>query len=122
MEDGAVEIWEDEALATELAPKRDEFFTVAINLCDRAYCGPEEGGWYYDLGEPSESARLARWLKVFTDEKAAEAYAHRLDSTICKRANKGRRSMYSVLSEGEYRAIVHDGYPAAWPAEKPHYE
>lgn len=106
----------------EREPDGPGFWTVAINLVDRAYGGPEEGGWYYDCGEPSEAPRLARWTKVFTSEKEAIAYSHRLGDTVCKRANKGRRPRWSVLSEGEYQAYVHEGYPAAWPAKRPHYE
>jgi hypothetical protein len=122
MENGAIEICEDEAHETTPAPKRDLFWTVAINLCDRAYGGLEEGGWYYDVGEPCQSGRLARWTKVFTDEDEADKYAVRLNQTLCKRLNKGRRPVDSVLSEGEYGAIVHVGYPAEWPAKRPHYE
>ncbi len=27
------------------------YVTVAVYECDRAYGGPEEGGWYYDCGD-----------------------------------------------------------------------
>lgn len=115
--------WEiEDGIEEKREPEGPGFWTVAINLVDRAYGGPEEGGWYYDCGEPSTAPRLARWTRVFTNEDEAIAYAHRLNDSVCKRANRGRRSRYSALSDGEYGAIVHDGYPAEWPEQRPHYE
>ena len=33
---------------------RDNFYSASIHLVDRAYGGPEEGGWYFDYGEPDD--------------------------------------------------------------------
>jgi len=35
-------------------------YTVAVYICDRAYGGPEEGGWWYDCGVPSEGQYYAK--------------------------------------------------------------
>lgn len=90
-------------------------------LTDRAYGGPEEGGWYYDCGEPQIDGELP--VPVFT-----QVYDHAvllqqdmqriMDATV----NHGRRSVSSVLSEGVYRAIICEGWPKPYPQHQPHYE
>jgi len=94
--------------------------TVAIYLVDRAYGGPEEGGWWYDYGNPSDEH--AQHTKGFADAKEAYDYANELNNTICAALNEGRRPMWSVLSDGEYRAIVQRGNPKPFPETIPHYE
>lgn len=98
----------------------DGVYSVAVYHVERCYGGPEEGGWYYDRGEPS--IEFALHLRMFVRVKAAVAYAAQLDATICAEANKGARPLSSVLSTGRYRASVQDGYPAAFPQSRPHYE
>lgn len=104
------------------------FYTVAIFLCDRAYGGPEEGGWWYDCGEPIECPLDAlsepglSAPRIFADQEAAIAWGKQLQDKLNETINKGRRSIGSILSDGEYRAVVCDGYPRAFPATKPHYE
>lgn len=98
----------------------DGVYSVAVYHVTRCYGGPEEGGWYYDRGEPSEE--FALHLRMFSRVKAAVAYAAQLDATVCAGANEGRRELSSVLSDGRYRASVQDGYPAAFPQSRPYYE
>lgn len=95
-------------------------YTVAIFLCDRAYGGPEEGGWYYDCGEPSNEH--ANQTRGFQRERDAARYATKLDETVVRALNVGRRSISSVLSEGRYAAVVCDGNPKPYPLERPRYE
>ena len=119
-----VESFPEESGDSRDVPEGPGFWTVSINIVDRAYGGPEEGGWWYDCGEPALAPRLARWTRVFTNEDEAYAYGRRLNETVVPTYNRKekRRGRYSVISDGEYGAIVHDGYPAAWPETRPHYE
>jgi len=76
---------------------------VNVYITDRAYGGPEEGGWYYDTWEiiPEESV-------IGTSEEDAERLLEE------KRAwadaeNKGRRGPSSVRSEGHYKVRLETG-------------
>lgn len=95
-------------------------YVVAIFLVDRAYGGPEEGGWWYDCGEPAEE--YAEYIRGFSDEKEAIAYKKELNEQVVSAGNVGRREIGSVLSTGRYAVRICDGLPKAYPSEKPHYE
>ena len=96
---------------------------AAVYLVDRAYGGPEEGGWWYTYGELVRVIRtfpaslehhvdrpIGRWL---------ERYQQRLDATL----NRGRRPISSVRSTGRYYVELHDdAAPASYPLVRPHYE
>jgi hypothetical protein len=104
-----------------VAKEQQMAFTTAIFLIDRAYGGPEEGGWYYDTGEPSDEH--ANHTRGFDNQIDACAYARELDSFIFTSGmNKGRREISSVLSTGRYAAIVQEGQPKSYPDERPYYE
>jgi hypothetical protein len=86
---------------------------VNVYLVDRAYGGPEEGGWWYDTGE---------LLRVFPVERK---YADALRDEIAKRdefSNEGRRPISSVASTGQYRVTVSDEPGESYPTTTPHYE
>jgi hypothetical protein len=113
---------EDECLACEHYPDLDEepegtfhpnpevkFLNVYLE--DRAYGGPEEGGWWFSYGI------LERCEPVPT-EKAEERKAE-LEKEY---SNEGRRDINSVLSEGRYSVQIDDRPGADWPEERPHYE
>lgn len=90
-------------------------YLVAVYLCDRAYGGAEEGGWWYDTGE------LVRICKVFGNCEMAVAYAQRMNARLKATLNKGRYDIGSVLSTGQYFAEVKDDfaekyYPECRPA------
>jgi hypothetical protein len=95
-------------------------YAVNLYLVDRAFGGHEEGGWWFDCGQPE----LHPFNRVFESYDDARKYWE----LVCKPAeadiNEGRASISSVLSEGEYRFIIgHDGeLPAPFPAQRPHYE
>ncbi len=92
-------------------------YVVAIYLCDRAYGGPEEGGWWYDTGE------LVRIHRAYKDPDRAAAKATRMNGLLNATINKGRREISSVLSEGRYHAEVWENRPLAfYPERRPHYE
>ena len=92
---------------------------VAVYELDRAYGGPEEGGWYYDCGE------LVRVVKRFDDERKARAYASRLNDKLYSRMKYyGWASSSSVsYAGGEYEARVYDNEaPEYFPNERQYYE
>jgi len=95
-------------------------FVATIYLIDRAYGGPEEGGWYYDCGTPSDE--YANHTRGFSRERDAIKYANKLNETVCPTYNVGRRAISSVLSTGRYSAEVSEGQPKYYPSERPHYE
>ncbi len=95
-------------------------YVVAVYDCAQQYGGPEEGGWWYDTGS------LVRLMASFRSEDAACAYARRLNNKLDSRKvgpNQGKREYTSVVSDGEYRAMVFDDYcPKGFPDRRPHYE
>ena len=101
-------------------PRGPKLWSVAVFMVDRAYGGPEEGGWYYDTGSPADE--FCQFTRLFHTEDAAWAYRTRLDNQLCRALNKGRRSISSVLSEGEYRAVCAAGLPLPFPVRRPRYE
>lgn len=106
------------------------FYTVAIFLVDRAYGGPEEGGWWYDTGtrvDSTDEHGQTDVPKIFQDQDAADAFARHVNEALDAPplgANTKRRSdIGSVLSQGRYQAQVCGGYPKPyWPDQRPHYE
>lgn len=101
--------------------KTKDFFVVSVYLVDRAFGGYEEGGWYYTYGIPQREATPL--LRTFRAEDEAYAYMQRLQRALDVTWNHGRHDIGSVLSEGEYRAIVDENeMPHHFPQEIPHYE
>lgn len=118
------ETLEQEAEAHEFAGP----WTVTVVMADRAYGGPEEGGWWFDTFDPLDSEAMelaAEWqaTRVFWDLKEAVAYSNALDER-CEERNREerRRSKGSVLSRGVYEAYCFDGYPERIPGARPRYE
>lgn len=106
------------------------FYTVALAYHDRAYGGPEEGGWYFDTYTPA-TERLAPSLddkwdlpRTFRRLDDACSWAECLLHMIKEcNANEGRYRAGSVLSRGDWlTAYVFDEFPCILPKERPHYE
>ena len=96
-------------------------YTVAVYLCDRAYGGPEEGGWYYDTGRLS----VQHWnrTRVFATLAEAHAYQTNVQRDLEANENAGRPGISSVLSIGRYYADVLNVVPPRYyPETAPHYE
>jgi len=90
------------------------FFMVAPYLVWRQCGGPEEGGWYYDAGEPV----LGAWLPapvVCKTRAEANGAQEVMQAALDAGANAGLRDKYSVFSSGVYEAHVTAGYPHAFP-------
>lgn len=88
---------------------------VNIYIHDRAYGGPEEGGWFYDTYEPvPEECVLASSV-----ENAEEILE--MKRKWCEEQNSDRRSPSSVLSDGHYVAHL-EAWPAEYkPSNRPYY-
>jgi hypothetical protein len=123
---------DDEAVmeyVEEEEPKPD-YYSVAIHFVDRCYGGPEEGGWWYNAGHPITEVLKGydnmtpedSLPKCFLTEDEAQTYCDLLNNKLAAGPNKGRRSIYSMASEGRYQAMVQAGWPHAWPNPAPHYE
>src|SRR6056297_2518616 len=98
-------------------------YTVAVYLHDRAYGGPEEGGWHYDCAEPVLNETWAlRLIRHFIDKEAAHAYEDSIYEMVIAH-NRERPDISSVASEGRYdvRTVEHVQFPY-FPTTRPHYE
>jgi hypothetical protein len=88
----------------------DGFTFVNVYELDRAYGGPEEGGWYFDAGQ----LILSRQVPVTAAESVRTALQERYPST-------GKR--YSVIyAGGDYSVCLEDHPGADYPEHTPHYE
>ena len=103
-----------------MAFKDSKVWSVAVFLCDRAYGGPEEGGWWYECGEPVEE--YSQFTRYFINKSEAFVYQNRLQARLCNKLNEGRREISSVLSEGQYYATINEGPPVAYPQTRPYYD
>ncbi len=92
-------------------------FIVAFYAVDRAFGGPEEGGWWYDTGE------LVRLHDLLRSEDAAIRAAARANRLL-DLVQRGHARVDSVLyTGGRYRACVFEAHPPLhFPEEQPHYE
>lgn len=100
---------------------------VGAYLVQRVFGGPEEGGWWTDVGElathPDIYRQLMGFPAAFLTEDGAIAHADRL-RTYLPSLNEGRRSLDSVLSDGVYEVLVIEApvLPRRYPEQMPHYE
>lgn len=94
-------------------------YAVNLYLCDRAFGGNEEGGWYYECGEPV----MHPLNRIFTSKDEAEQY-HASVRKLEEELNDGRPSISSVLSQGRFRFFIgaKNEMPAPYPATRPYYE
>ena len=101
-------------------------YIVSLFIVDRNYGGPEEGGWWYDCGDPvdiEEATDMGYPPKMFTDRDEALLYLRSGYEKIEGVLNEGRPAISSVLSEGRYQLHLSENkWPAAYPAERPYYE
>ena len=84
--------------------------------CDRAYGGPEEGGWWYD------TSALVRTFRCFPTKETAIAAAKR-GNALLERLQRNKTSVNSVTYQGGQHAIlVHQNCaPTYLPTERPQY-
>lgn len=87
-----------------------EITFVNVYLVDRQYGGREEGGWWFDTGEPVYSVPCR-------SEREIEEAKHILAIHF---PNTGKSS--SVLGGEDYRIITESHPGKAYPETYPHYE
>lgn len=87
-----------------------------VNAYDtnRAWGGPEEGGWWYDCG------LVLAAVPCLTDDQVEEAKT-RLHQ-IFDPEFEGNHPIGSVLCEGALLILVEDEQGENYPKERPHYE
>ena len=86
---------------------------VNVYLHDRAFGGPEEGGWWYDTYE-------VRAVYPVEDLENANALVGRLENGPY--TNEGRREIGSVISEGVWEVRIEQTPGENRPKERPYYE
>lgn len=103
----------DDILATST-----EVSYLAVYTHDRAYGGPEEGGWWYGVHTWEPEFKV----QMFTDEGEACAARKEWQAVLDEGPNDGRPPVSSVLSEGVLVAMVTDHPPCNLPRETPRFE
>lgn len=101
------------------------FYAIAIVREWMCYGGPEEGGWWYDAGEPVTEGDAPTFTRIFTDMDEAFAYCRNLNETVVDNMNKETfdHEYSSVLGGERFSAhFYEDEYPTPYPDERPHYE
>ena len=88
------------------------WFFVNVYLIDRAYGGPEEGGWWFQTGQ------LIRMIPC--RERDVERLQRRVRRVV-EAWNEGRRPISSVLSTGVYAMEISEEPGADYPTEQPYY-
>lgn len=95
---------------------------VNIYVCDRAYGGPEEGGWWYDCGGPlpQEDCPLPV-SKAFTGKSSFRNHLRKAVA-FADRCNEGKPDIGSVICDGVVQVFTEDCPPKMFPETIPHYE
>lgn len=86
---------------------------IVVNVYDTTmrYGGPEEGGWWFEVGEPIKG------ICVFSKKQAIRA-ALELDEWALEEYGEA----YDQYGFSTYRVVYEDKYGEAYPKERPHYE
>lgn len=74
------------------------------------YGGPEEGGWYYESGEP------IKCICVFSKKQAIRAALQ-----LQQEAEEEYGSQRDQYGWFQYSVCFEQGYPKAFPQERPYY-
>lgn len=85
---------------------------VNVYALGRDYGGPEEGGWYFDIGSVE--------LSIETTEEYAGAIAGMLREVY--RDNSSRYSVIHYRLPQDYGVWIEDAPAADFPEHTPHYE
>ena len=82
----------------------------------KAYGGPEEGGWWYNIGT------FIKYHDIVADALEAEHIKQSLEGYINKK-NEGKYETSSVLNKNDWTDIYIEMEPGAdFPDQRPHYE
>lgn len=118
--------------ADEYEPADEEgqeplFWYLNVYLTDRAYGGPEEGGWWYDYGIPATdlpdvAVCYGPYTRSEEDQESMRIRREVIQMYLDKHNSERRSDLNSVLSEGRY-IVCREGHVAQhWPKERPCYE
>jgi hypothetical protein len=100
-------------VASRFRVPRRKMWYVNVYEVDRAYGGPEEGGWYFDTGEPTGQS------EPYFTEDFAWFRARILDENFYE---DRRKVGYVNYRGGAYEVKVQPHPPKAYPEVTPHYE
>lgn len=106
---------DEETMDTTPSGSETEIEYLNVYTVTRHYGGPEEGGWWYNVGEPLASAKLDIFTKLgLTREQAIqkfeEAYADHKFGDI-----------YSVRGGVDVEIRIETHEAQYWPEERPTY-
>lgn len=93
-------------------PCPEDVVYVNVYRVERVCGGCEEGGWYYDAGEPIESRRMLRKESIAAQSQLIQAY----------KPEQPRHTRFSVIGGPDIEVYVEDHFARPFPAETPHYE
>lgn len=86
-------------------------FYVTVYQVDQWYGGPEEGGWYYEVGK-------VKFVEAYSTRELAESRAR-----ILRQQYPDGHHRYSVMPDGDdFKVEVSNTPGQNYPKERPHYE
>jgi hypothetical protein len=108
-------------MATRKQRQQTRKIKLTEYIVNREYGGPEEGGWWYDVGEPI----VGTTETFYSRERASDRFRVRQDA--CDKFNKAHypyMDLGSVLCTGSRRICFTYGgdAPDYFPKQRPHYE
>jgi hypothetical protein len=103
----------------EPAPK---WWYLNLYLTNRAYGGPEEGGWWYDYYCPEQLPDVAPCYGPFATEEEARTKREEIKPLLDIHNGDRRSDVNSVISDGCYVLLIEGHLPKHQPETKPHYE
>lgn len=86
---------------------------VNVYEVDRRYGGPEEGGWWYDVGV------VVKKMPVLASK------GPRLLARVrswCQRMNEAERNRFSTIGTPDFEVALTDEPGENFPTERPRYE
>ena len=97
---------------------------VNVYRANQLYGGPEEGGWWYDVGEAVSSEMVTEFFgtSTFSNTEDVLGMTKYKWQSWCDRQNEGKPGIGSVNCDGWYLVKVQDHIAKNFPNRKPHYE
>lgn len=106
------------AAGEEFIARQRGWWYVNVYLTNQQYGGPEEGGWWYDIGEAEESFK-------FTSEEESHIKRDELEAELknpdAQFSNVGRLPTSSVNCDGWYEIRIQRHPARSYPDHTPHY-
>ena len=106
---------------------------INVHAVTRHYGGPEEGGWWYNMGEPVEARSIVvgpppQWVPPYHDGRYPDMNCHDMERVLAEVAMLERRYEYAVSGDiysvlgGQAIEVSWDSEPGKpWPEEIPYY-